>query len=202
MDKSYFENLRQFDLTFPGIWLEGEDRDQAFQISHTLRMIVDLFTEAVASCALFKPLTAENIEAHLEKWNNDDETPYERCLNGIYAKTFVFALDGIEKLFNHLVTSYSSPEKVKHLHEEYKNLFGHLKHIRDSAIHIEDRGRGKTRKQKPLNTHIVLLGCFIEKRYTFTGEDGRPYEVEISESTLNKVKAIIQEAINSYPWIG
>ena len=88
------------------------------------------------------------------------------------------------------------------MHEEYKNLFGHLKHIRDSAIHIEDRGRGKTRKQKPLNTHIVLLGCFIEKRYTFTGEDGRPYEVEISESTLNKVKAIIQEAINSYSWIG
>ncbi len=201
MDKFNFQNLRQFDLTFPSHWLEGEDRDQAFQISHTLSMIRSLFTEAVASYALFQPLTAENIDDHIEKWTNNDETPYERCLNGIYAKAFVFALDGIEKLFNHLVTSYSSPEKVKHLHEEYRRLFGHLKHIRDSAIHIEDRGRGKTRKQKPLDTHIVLLGCFIEKRYTFTGEDGRQYEVEISESTLNKAKAILQEAINSYSWI-
>jgi hypothetical protein len=201
MDKLNFEILKQFDLTFPGYWLEGEDRDQAFQISHTLNMIQSLFTEAVASYASFQPLTSENINDHFEKWTNNDETPYERCLNGIYAKAFVFALDGIEKLFNHLVTSYSSPEKVKHLHEEYRKLFGHLKHIRDSAIHIEDRGRGKTRKQKPLNTYIVHLGCFIEKRYTFTGEDGKQYEVEISEATLNKAKAILQEAINSYSWI-
>ena len=60
MDKLNFENLKQFDLTFPGHWLEGQDRDQAFQISHTLSMIQSLFTEAVASYALFQPLTSEN----------------------------------------------------------------------------------------------------------------------------------------------
>lgn len=95
---------------------------------------------------------------------------------------------------------FDSPKEIKHLHEEYKKLFGHLKHIRDSAIHIEDRGRGKTRKQEPLDTHIIIIGCFIERRYTFTGEDGRQYEIEISESTLKKAKSIIQESINSYSW--
>ena len=83
---------------------------------------------------------------------------------------------------------------------EYKNLFGHLKHIRDSAIHIEDRGRGVNRNQKPINTHIIVIGCFIERRFTFTGEDGKQYEIEISDATLNVAKEIIQKIINSYVW--
>lgn len=136
----------------------------------------------------------------MDRFERGDETLYERCLNGIYAKAFVFALDGIEKLLNRLVAIYNSPKEVKQLHEEYKKLFGYLKHIRDSAIHIEDRGRGKTRKQEPLDTNIIVIGCFSERRYTFTGEDGRQYEIEISESTLKKTKLIIQEIINSYSW--
>ncbi|HBI48067.1 MAG TPA: hypothetical protein DDX93_05050 [Smithella sp.] len=201
MDKFNFDSLRIFDLTFPGHWLEGEDRNQAFQIAHVLQMIQDLFIEAVSSCALLRPLTSENIREYLERTETHKETPYERCLNAVYAKAFIFALDGIEKLMCRLVTNYSAPEKVKHLHEEYQKLFGHLKHMRDSAIHIEDRGRGKTRKQQPLKTHIVALGCFIERRCVFTGEDGKQYEIEISESTLKQVKSIIQAVINSYPWL-
>jgi hypothetical protein len=195
-----YNSLKQFDLTFPGRWIKAEDRDQAFQAQHTLSLIQGLFIEAVVSYALFKPITAENVRDYMARFERGDETPYERCLNGLYAKAFVFALDGIEKLLNRLVVMCNQPEEIKHLHEEYKKLFGHLKHIRDSAIHIEDRGRGKTRKQESLDTHIIVLGSFIERRYTFTGEDGRQYEIEISESTLKTAKSIIQEIINSYSW--
>jgi len=200
MNKLHFKSLKQFDLTFPGHWIEGEDRDQAFQVQHVLSLIQGLFIEAVVSYALFQPLTAENVRDFMDRFERGDETPYERCLNGIYAKAFVFALDGIEKLLNRLITIHNSPKEMSHLHEEYKKVFGHLKHIRDSAIHIEDRGRGKTRKQESLDTNIIALGCFIERRYTFTGEDGIQYEIEISESTLKKANSIIQEIINSYSW--
>lgn len=200
MNKLNYKSLKQFDLTFPGHWIEGKDRDQAFQVQHILSLIQGLFIESVVSYALFQPITAENVRDYMNRFGRGDETPYERCLNGIYAKAFVFALDSIEKLLNRLVAMCNPPKEIKHLHEEYKKLFGHLKHIRDSAIHIEDRGRGKTRKQEPLDTHIIVLGCFIERRYTFTGEDGRQYEIEISESTLRKAKSIIQEIINSYSW--
>lgn len=200
MNKLHYKSLKQFDLTFPGHWIEGEDRDQAFQVQHILSLIQGLFIEAVVSYALFQPIAAENVRDYKDRFERGDETPYERCLNGLYAKAFVFALDGIEKLLNRLVPMSNSPKGIKQLQEKYKKLFGHLKHIRDSAIHIEDRGRGKTRKQEPLDTHIIVLGCFIESRYTFTGEDGRQYEIEISESTLKKAKAIIQEIINSYSW--
>jgi hypothetical protein len=200
MNKLYYKSLKQFDLTFPGHWIEVEEQDQAFQIRLVLSLIQGLFIEAVVSYALFQPITSENVREFMDRFERGDETPYERCLNGIYAKAFVFALDGIEKLLNRLVSIYNAPKEVKQLHEEYKEQFGHLKHIRDSAIHIEDRGRGKTRKQEPLDTNIIVIGGFIERRYTFTGEDGRQYEIEISESTLKKAKLIIQEIINSYSW--
>ena len=201
MNKLNYNSLKKFDLTFPGHWIKGEDRDQTFQTQHILSLIQGLFTEAVVSYALFRPITAENVRDYIAKFERGDKSPYERCLNGLYAKAFVFALDGIEKLLSRLVVAFNPPKEIKHLHEEYMKLFGHLKHIRDSAIHIEDRGRGKTRKQKPLDTHIIVLGGFIERRYTFTGEDGKQYEIEISESTLNTAKNIIQNIIGSYSWI-
>ncbi len=201
MNKVNYENLKQFDLTFPGHWIEGEDRDQASQTKHILGLIQGLFTEAVVSYALFQPITAENLKDHMARFESGDESPYERCLNGLYAKAFVFALDGIEKLLNRLSDNLNPPKEINRLYEEYKKYFGHLKHIRDSAIHIEDRGRGVTRKEKRLKTSVVILGSFNEKRYTFTGEDGLQYEIEISDSTVNTAKSIIQKIINSYPWM-
>jgi hypothetical protein len=201
MNKTNYNDLKQFDLAFPGHWIEGEDRDRASQVQHILSLIQGLFTEAVVSCALFKPITGANIKDCIARFRKGDESAYERCLNGLYAKAFVFALDGIQKLLHRLSESLNPPQEVNRLYKEYKKHFGHLKHIRDSAIHIEDRGRGKTRTQKPLDTYIIVLGCFIEKRYAFTGEDGKQYEIEISETTLKTAKRIIQKIINSYSWM-
>ena len=191
-----YDSLNKFDLYFPGHWIEGKDREQAFSVFNTLCLVQGLFVEAVTAYALFQPITQENVYEYLRK----EVSPYERCLNGLYAKTFVFALHGIEKLLYRLTVEPNAPNEIKRLYDEYRDLFGQLKHIRDSAIHIEDRGRGVTRRQQPLDTHIIVLGGFIERRFTFTGEDGNQYEIEISDSTLNMAKEIIQKTINSYGW--
>jgi hypothetical protein len=81
-------SLKQFDLNFPGIWINGDNPDHAFQIRHVLGLIQSLFVEAVASYALFQPITAQGVRDLTDR----DESPYERCLNGLYAKAFVFAL--------------------------------------------------------------------------------------------------------------
>lgn len=188
------EELTQFDLSFPGHWIEGADRAWAAESLLTLRLIKGLFEEAVAAYSQFDPITLEN---HEGKFN---ESTYSRCLNGIYAKAFVFALDGINKLLLKLCKHLQPPEQVEAFKAEYESRFGHLKHIRDSAIHIEDRGRGKTRNQEQLNTSIIIIGSFAERRFTFTGEDGKQYEIEISQATLLSVKEIIQKILNTYTW--
>jgi hypothetical protein len=49
--------------------------------------------------------------------------------------------------------------------------------------------------------NVIVIGGFIERRYTFTGEDGKQYEIEISDSTVNTAKSIIQNIIDSYQWM-
>lgn len=199
MTKIDFDSLKQYDLTFPGICIESEDQDYSLQTDpgYILRLIQSLFNEAVVSVALFQPITAQNVSDFLNK----EESSYERCLNSLYAKAFVFALHSIDKLINQLSKNMNSPKQVKRLYNEYKKHFGQLKHIRDSAIHIEDRGCGVTRKQQKINAHVIILSCFNEKRYIFTGEDGKQYEIEISDNTLKLALNIIQNIINSYSWI-
>lgn len=186
--------LTQFDLHFPGHWIEGDDRNWASENYLALTNITSLFEEAVAAYSKFDPMTHENYKEKM------DEPPYVRCLNSIYAKAFVFALDGINKLLFKICKYLNPPETIEKLITEYENNFGHLKHIRDSAIHIEDRGRGKTRHEEPLNTSIIILGSFIDRRFGFTGADGKQYEIEISDATLQTAKEILQKVINSYTW--
>jgi hypothetical protein len=185
------DDLKQYDLSFPSPWIEGKDRDWASDNQLALRNLVSLFEEAVAAFWKFNPITADNYKDKI------NESAYSRRLNSIYAKAFVFALDGINKLLSRICKDLHPPKSVKTLKQEYEKIFGHLKHIRDSAIHIEDRGRGKDRNGNPLKTNIIILGSFIERRFTFTGNDGNLYEIEISDSTLLSAKNIIQKVINS-----
>jgi hypothetical protein len=189
------EDLKQFDLSFPSPWIEGKDRDWASDNQLALRNVISLFEEAVAAFWKFDPITAENYKDKI------NESTYSRCLNSIYARAFVYALDGINKILSSICTNLHPPKPVKPLKQEYKKRFGHLKHIRDSAIHIENRGLGKDKEGNPLNTNIIILGSFIERRFAFTGNDGKQYEIEISGSTLITAKDIIQKVIESYDWI-
>ncbi len=190
--------LQKFDLSFPGHWIAGANRKWAFDTALILRHIENSFIEAVAAFSLFRPITKENIETFLAEWQS--RSRYEGCLNGLYAKAFVYSLDAIEKLLSRLCRDLSAPASVKLLHQEYQQKFGHLKHIRDSAIHIEDRGRGINRRQSPIETNLLVLGSFIGNRFTFTGEDGKMYEIKISETPLICAHQILQGVINAYIW--
>lgn len=190
--------LSQFDLSFPGRWVDGDDRDWAFEVQRILYLVQGLFAEAVAAYALFQPLTRENIDEYLRC--EERLSPYERCLNQLYAKAFVFSLNSIGQLLRQLSNNTKSPSGARTLHDEYVGHFGHLKHIRDSAIHIEDRGLGRNRDLQALKTPFIILGCFMERRFFFTGEDGKQYGIDISQKTLLMAKAIIRKIIESYTW--
>jgi hypothetical protein len=190
--------LKKFDLLYPGHWIVDDDRDKAFKIASLLRIVEDKFVRAVAAYALFKSITAENIKQHIQQ----EQSKYEQCLNSIYAEVFVYSLDSITKLLKVLLDYYEPSTEVQSLITEYDNRFGNLKHIRDSAIHIEDRGRGVDKNEEKLPTSIIILGGFSERRFEFTAADGKQYEVEISESTLLVAHQIIQQIINSYTWEG
>ena len=122
--------LQKFNLDFPGHWIAGPDRQWAANTQLVLGNIESSFIEAVAAYSLFRPITItdENIEAFLEQWQT--RSRHEICLNGLYAKAFVYSLDTVEKLLSSLCCDLNAPAEVKQLHEEYRQHFWHLKHIR------------------------------------------------------------------------
>lgn len=192
------DSLARFDLHFPGRWIGGSNRDWAFEVYRVLGLVEGLFVEAVAAYALFQPMTRETALEYIR--GNKEETPYERCLNSIYAKAFVFSLHTIGKLLQGLSKDPNRPSAIEELYREYMHHFGHLKHVRDSAMHIENRGLGRDRYDQPIDTRLLVIGCFIENRYTFTGEDGKQYEMEISDRPLKIAQGIIQKIISAYAW--
>ena len=64
---------------------------------------------------------------------------YESRTLWIYAHAYVYALDSFQKILAKLTAERDIPEPVKEALEKFKVVFPHLKGIRDSAHHLEDR---------------------------------------------------------------
>ena len=180
----------------PGDWITGRDRDLVFQEQTIISYICDALNEAFIS---------ENEYTRL--FNKEHQLNFEKCLSNnekykkqIYAKSFIYNLDIINKLFNTLDDKVGNENEKHLLHERYKSCFGDLKHIRDSLMHLEDRGIGKDKNKKPLVATVIVIGGFINNCYSYSGSDGKHYQIEISETTINKAKTIIQNLINTYEW--
>ncbi len=187
-------NCERFDLIYPGHWISGADRELAFETFHLLSLVEHEFTCAVAACSLFEPITLDN--AYL----TSTQSKYSASLRSVYARSFVYSLDSISKILKVLGKHSQAPDALREPISDYRLKFGNLRHIRDSAAHIEDRGRALTKKGKPISSWVIVLGSFNESPFEITGNDGKCYGVDISESTLVLVHQILQKIIDAYAW--
>lgn len=188
--------LDKFNLKRPGHWIAGADRDWAFETDLMLTLVENEFICAVVSYDKFKPVTVANVQQYIDR----QPTKYERCLNSVYAKAFVYSLDSITKILKALKRYLNPPNSVKQFISEYESNFRNLVHIRDSLVHIEDRGRGLDKHKKKVPANILALGVFVETRFEVTAANGIRYGIEISESTLTLAHKILQSMINAYKW--
>jgi hypothetical protein len=186
--------LHKLDLNFSGNWIAGSDRDEAAEAQRLLKLVETEFACAVVCCLRFEPITHESVRLRM------NQSAYDRSLNYVYARQFVYSLDSISKILRVLASLGSVPEAASKSISEYGSLFGDLKQIRDSALHIEDRGRGLRKHGKRVPSVVIILGGFTGSRFDFTGEDGICYGVDISESTLAEAHNILQSIIDAFAW--
>jgi hypothetical protein len=185
--------LKKFDFTQPGDWIAGVDRDWSSESFRILGSIKSQFVIAVTSYKMFEPLTLDTAEDYYSR------SKYESCLNTIYATSFVFSLDAIRRLLDAL-NDRQPPAPVSKLIAEFNNHFCDLKEVRDSAAHIDERGRGLAKGGKELSSSVVYVGTFLGSHFAFTGSDGVCHSIEMKESTLLDAHRILQDIINAYPW--
>jgi hypothetical protein len=187
--------IDKFKLVFPGFWISGKDRELASEALNILELVNDLFLEVIVSFTLFDPISKKT-EAKKVKYYRY----YGTTINNIFSKSFVICLNNIQKLLEKIPPNIRSTVFRKYF-VEYKKNFSYLVHIRDSIVHIEDRGLGLDNNKKIIESHFLVLGCYLNGNvYTFSGKDGKVYEVDISEKTVMLAKDILQNIINSFEW--
>jgi hypothetical protein len=187
---------KQSTITFPGQWINGIDRNKAFQEYHVLSLICSALGEAKEAALESRRLYRKMLHNGKIRLLSDRDNVKRQ----IYAKAFIYALDSISKLLLKLEKSIGDIEEKDRIIKNYQAIFGGLKTIRDSLLHIEDRGLGQDKNHNQIDTTILLLGSFCNDCYSISGYDGKHYYIEISIEMFERAKRLVQELVNSYSW--
>lgn len=138
---------------------------------------------------------------------------YESRIPTMHARSFVYALDEIEKALEILEKIANMPESIAGIKQEWSVAFPYLSEVRNSAHHMADRVRGKRRnrniKPKPVSVAgietsggVMMLNMLRGRNYGITLGEGSFQEVPITPESLVAARDLVQEVIDAFPWEG
>lgn len=126
----------------------------------------------------------------------------------IYAHSF---LDAIVKIANTMFVMTKQnktpfiPDEVRQkltiLKDEFDAEFPHVRDIRHSWQHIEDRMRGKGQNERNLGSTMLVLSTLINHNLSYTIADGSVHSISISEKTFRRAEYYVQKTFDSFDWI-
>lgn len=153
-----------------------------------------------------------------EKWSSGGvPREFEHNLPFIYARAFLYALDAFDKFLGVLAKEENVPAEVATYHENVAEAFPHLRGVRNTAQHLEDRSRGlgAGRNPQPLDLKpidnalinapgggVLALNCLNGSRYGSTMSDGHYGEVDVSPDSMQHLQKILQDVLLSFKWRG
>jgi hypothetical protein len=134
----------------------------------------------------------------------------------MHARSFLYALDLFDKFLNVLRSRPNVPEKISDLYVKFGYTFPNLRGVRNTAQHIEDRSRGlgagrnpKPLELKPIDSKMIradrgelVLNCLNGTKYGNTMADGHYGEVDVAPESMESLRVILQEVLDSFKWKG
>jgi hypothetical protein len=153
-----------------------------------------------------------------EKWGSG-HTPreLERNVVSIFARAFVYALDGFDKFLAVLAVEAGAPPKLGELSTRIEVLFPDLRGVRNTTQHLEDRSRGlgAGKNPKPMTLQpvenrlisapgggVLVINALNGNSFGCTMSDGHYGEVEISPQALQLLSALLHEVLQCFQWKG
>lgn len=140
---------------------------------------------------------------------------YEHRLVFLHARSFLLALDRLDRSLAVLVKEAGVPAEVEAAHAAFRAAVPNLRGVRNSVAHHEDRSRGLGRDGKPLSLKpvvnemvsapgggVLMLENLFNNRFGSTMDDGHYGEVEVSVETLRAAAACVQRVMNTFSWKG
>jgi len=153
-----------------------------------------------------------------EKWSSGHvPRELERNVVSIFARAFVYAMDGFDKFLSVLGTEPGTPPKIGELSARIESMFPDLRRVRNTAQHLEDRSRGlgAGKNPKPMTLQpvenrlisapeggVLVLNSLTDNRFGCTMSDGHYGEVEISPQSLQVLCGLLHEVLQCFQWKG
>ena len=151
-----------------------------------------------------------------EKWR-DGQSPrsYRSRLPFVHARSYLLAMDRLDRLVGVLSNMPDVPERVVEAPKTLRELMPHLREVRNSVAHYEDRSRGLNHREQPLDPKpidnvlanapdggVLAMECLNGNLFGSIMSDGHYGEVELSKGALGEVCRVIQQILNSFKWKG
>lgn len=224
LESQYFEanaalNLFAGTRTAPSLSLDRNQWERDSQRRSEIRRQVEQEMGGGHSLDLWD---AVHFEAELrfkrEQWSQG-RVPRElgHCIPFIYARAFLYALDAFDKLLSVLSREAGVPTEIADLSTQVENSFPHLRGVRNSAQHLEDRARGlgAGRNPAPLDLKpvenemvsapsggVLILNSLNGSKYGSTMADGHYGEVDVSPESMQHLQHILHMTLQSFKWRG
>src|SRR5690606_12806212 len=161
--------------------------------------------------------TAE-VELRREKWTAGAmPASYELQLATLHARSFLFTMDRLRRIVNALACEPSAPSGVLAAKESLGALLPHVKDVRDTSAHIDERSAGHRRNGKPLDLQpsdddfvsgegvalcLEVLSGPRGNRFGSTTSDGLYRTVEVSAEVLLGARDVVQQVLDAFEWTG
>lgn len=138
----------------------------------------------------------------------------------LYARAFLFALDNFEKMLAVIAAEQDAPVTLKQIHADLNRRLPHLRDVRNSVHHVEDRVRQKKTggRGKPLidivvqrgapddpiapGAKVFMSGQLLRDTICETMANGKIGQVEVNGTSMRVLQATFQEVMNSFSWQG
>lgn len=206
-----FENVERKEYETPSMeaWQRRGER------MREMEMIVE--EERGPSTDFFKEDIRLEADARLkrEEWTAGQmPSDLESRIPFLYAKAFLSALDGFDKLLRVLAENKRSPAVIDDLHKRLVAAFPDLRGVRNSIQHHEKRVRSLDRNLKQLDLKpitngmvppelkVLALSNLHGSKLSTTMDNGSYGEIDVSPESMKVLQAILQEAVDAFAWSG
>lgn len=200
-------------ITYPGEWLAVDDQEANQRTRTALLLLEHELVDLVVALRLFEPTLQERQQLHGTDGLRSVSLYFDPMIcrpPDLFARLFLDAAARYRAILSTNLEAVAFAEALSDLDAK----FPLLKDMRDSATHVEDRGRGVDRRgslieAQPIVTpsvkitaqHFVILGELqSDGTLTYTTEKGEHGQLRVCAETADSVIANFQGLIDRLNW--
>lgn len=133
----------------------------------------------------------------------------------VFAKAFLYSIDGIDRTLDVIAAIAGVPDMVKKCQVRFDAAFPHLRDVRNTAHHLEDRTRSLDKRRKPIQLQsitnsfinapgggVLVLNALNGTKFGSTMADGHYGEVDVHPSSMQAIQGVVQELLKAFSWHG